>query len=532
MIRRRPLLFWLLLAAALGAAAWWVLYTPYRPEHMYRALPAQTAFVSVHRDLSGRWDEVHRNPLIQTLFLALGVEPEDLQSLSEDPATRQWLDLLAADEALVAFVPSLGNPGEPAWLIVTWLGAKSQRLRWNLHWAKIKELTPHPPYRGWPSWTLDTEKEGEPKLTFALVEGMGIGVFSKDPRLLNEVLDALDGVQPSLDRRPEFPGRTGIWCRDPRAPDRGWVNPEAWDAAVTSPVGPVTYEWSELQSGQLRGLVTGRDPFAVEFSRAPQLKTAGLDRLLGDLPQGVALLSPALALPYMEQPNRAAWLRLLAEVIRLEKAGVIAVGLVGDEYSGRLKGIKLPTLVTGIPVGDEARAAAWLREAFDRLNARYRWGLVPREVSAGRGRMTIVEGTSTNFLSSLPPAECPAYLLRGGWLLLASNSEGLGRLAERFDGLPTNRPAPAAWAGDLAAEPAPAYLWLDLARAAKTLRTAISTYSLKLLFEDPSGSQETRQKLNEAKAWIDSLVPLNRARFWMRSDGTRMEISYKLGGAP
>ncbi|HOW97158.1 MAG TPA: hypothetical protein P5567_01465 [Kiritimatiellia bacterium] len=530
MIRRRPLLFWLLLAAALGAAAWWVLYTPYRPEHMYRALPAQTAFVSVHRDLAGRWDTIHRNPLIQTLFLAFGVKPEELNELSADPVARQWLQQLASDEALVAYVPSLGTPGEPAWIIVTWLGAKSQRLRWNLRWAKIRELTAHPPYRGWPSWTLDTGGEDEPKLTFALVEGMGVGVFSSDPRLLNEALDALDGVQPSLEDQPDFPGRTGIWCRDPKAPDRGWVNPAAVSGGVTSPVGAVSYEWSELQSGGLRGCVTGRDPFAVEFSRAPRLKAGGLDRLLGDLPQGLALLSPSLVLPYMEQPKRAAWMRLMAEIIRLEKAGVVALALLGDDYSGRLKGIKLPTLVGALPVGKSELVSAWLREALDRLNARYRWGLVPREVAAGRGRMTIIEATSTNFLAGLPPSECPAYMLRDGWLLLASNSEGLEKLADRFDALPTNRPPPVSWMRDLDNEPAPVYVWLDLARAGKTLRMALSTYSLKLLLEDPGGSQETRQKLNEAKAWVDSLMPLSRARFWMRSDGTRMEVSYKLGG--
>ena len=35
--------------------------------------------------------------------------------------------------------------------------------------------------------------------------------------------------------------------------------------------------------------------------------------------------------------------------------------------------------------------------------------------------------------------------------------------------------------------------------------------------------------VNEAKAWVDSLMPLSRARFWMRSDGRRMEVSYRLG---
>lgn len=520
---------WLVGLVGLAAGLWWMLQVPYRPERLYRGLPAHTAFVGIHRDLAGRWPAISQNPLTQSLFQSLGIEPDELRALAEDPASRRWLESLASDEVLVAYVPELGQRNEPAWLVFGWLGGQSQRLRWQLAWARVPGFVPHPPYRGWRSWTIEEAgQEADTELTVALVEGMALGVFSRDPTALHEVLDVFDGLQPNLTVRPDFPA-SGIWCRDPKAPDRGWLNLAALGAQSEQAPPSLTYEWNDLQPAVISGTICGADPFKVEFARYPQLKTTGLDKLFGNVPQGLALLSPALVLPQMEDPASPGWFRLFGELLRQEKAGVVALAILGGDFSGRLKGIKLPTLVAGIPVEEEGRALAWMKDALDRLNARYRWGLVPRESPAGQGKMTIIEGTSTNFLSALLPQESPAYAVRGGWFLLGSNAEGLGKLLaaqEATAAATTSRPR---WAIDLPDQPAPAYVWLDLLKAGQTIRLALSTWSLKLLIEDPRGTLETRQRLNEARAWVDSLMPMETARFWLRSDGSVMEINFKAG---
>jgi hypothetical protein len=61
------------------------------------------------------------------------------------------------------------------------------------------------------------------------------------------------------------------------------------------------------------------------------------------------------------------------------------------------------------------------------------------------------------------------------------------------------------------------------------LRLALTTYGLKLLLADAEGTLGVRQRLNEAKAWIDSLTPLQTCSFWLRSDGQMMQAQFKAG---
>ena len=173
-----------------------------------------------------------------------------------------------------------------------------------------------------------------------------------------------------------------------------------------------------------------------------------------------------------------------------------------------------------------------MKEALDRLNAHYQWGVIPREVPVGASRVFVVDGTAGNSYSmSLSLDEKPAYAVCGGWLLLASNLQSLQKLVGRYDdakksGAEVPRPG---WQEGMEEEKAPCYCWVDLERGAKTLRMAVATYSLKLLIEDPQKTLHTRQELNEAKAWIDSLAPLDQCRIWLLSDGVTMEAKFKMG---
>ncbi len=44
------------------------------------------------------------------------------------------------------------------------------------------------------------------------------------------------------------------------------------------------------------------------------------------------------------------------------------------------------------------------------------------------------------------------------------------------------------------------------------VRLGVTAWSLKLLLEDAQGSQATRQRMNEFKAWMDALAPLGQVR--------------------
>jgi hypothetical protein len=292
----------------------------------------------------------------------------------------------------------------------------------------------------------------------------------------------------------------------------------------------VSYEFSEVTPESLAGQVCGELSAKMAQAPAEGLKTGGLDRLLGDLPIAVTMTSTTLLRPFTEARVRPLWLHLLGEVIFDQKSDVLAASLLTGDYGGRLKGIKIPALVAGIPVRDGEAALSWAAGALDRLNARYRWGLIPQELPTAGGRVFAVAGTGEGAYAALAPEEQAAYALCDGWLLLASNAQALQKLVERYAREESLLEAgPARWKHGLNEIQAPCYGWIDLARGGKTLRLAVTTYSLKLLMEDPRGSQKPRQRLNEAKAWIDSFAPLDTCRFWLGSDGRMLNVSFRAG---
>lgn len=522
--------FWLLLAAGAALSAWWLLYVPCDSARLYSAVPAHATFVSRHRDLASRWRDFSANPFARSLLGALGLTQEELDAFRDDPVAQRWARRLLGRDAAVAFVPGLGDYADPAWVIVSWIGGRSQRLRWQLSWARSGEYTRCAPHRGRPYWVVESAvfESGE-KLTVALVEGMIVGCISKHVGAMREVLDTYDGLFPSVAVRADFPGPGNGWG-DPLAPDRGWVY--AGGLGTWAYVGSrsLAYEFSVLQPSGLVGQVCWRAPRATGPVAPDRRTTAGLAGLFGDLPLALLLLDRNMVWADARPAAGPALLNVVREIAVEQRADTIMLCILGDAYSGRFKGIKVPTVVAGIPVADETKALAAVKKALDRANARRQLGLIPREVPDGAAPLFAIEGTKENAYGGLPLEERFAYAAREGWLLAASSLGGLRRLmAGRGAGRLSQGAAEPRWAKDMGDVQAPFYGWIDLALGGKALRLAVTTYSLKLLMEDPVRTQSARQRLNEIKAWIDSLAPLGTCRVWLESEGDVMRVSFRMG---
>ena len=427
-------------------------------------------------------------------------------------------------------MPVLGDTGKPVWVFASWLGGDSQRLRWSLLLQRVPGFIRMSPYRGRFCWVVkDSSVRSDELLTISFVEGMLVGCLSRDPSAIHDVLDTYDGLLPALADKADFPS-SGPWCADPQAADRGWVNLAGLNPQASFDPSALSYEFTALTPSGVAGQACGEDPFRFAQTATTKVKTSGLEDLLGNLPLAIGLVHSQMVLPMIEGSGSPAWLRIFGEVIRDQKAGSIMVAVLGDEFSGRIKGIKVPAVIAGIPVDDSTNTLAWMKQALDRLNAKYRWGLIPREVYANGSTVFAIENTASNFYSTLTLEEKPAYAICGEWLLLSSNLGSLSSLVARIQQMPAgSRRQEAQWKTDLDSMPAPCFARIDLARGGKTLRLALTTYALKLLLEDAKGTLGVRQRLNEAKAWIDSLAPLQTCRFWLRSDGQMMQVQFKAG---
>ena len=65
-------------------------------------------------------------------------------------------------------------------------------------------------------------------------------------------------------------------------------------------------------------------------------------------------------------------------------------------------------------------------------------------------------------------------------------------------------------------------------------RDAIATWSMAQALLGGGSTQEIRERLNEAKAWIDALAPLGevRAELGRRGGKTELAVDFGLSGEP
>ena len=527
--------FWFSLLVSLTLLAVWLLYVPYRPNRLYCAIPAEAQLVSIHHNLAARWPALMQNPLLQSVATSMGVEPAALQSLAGDPAVLAWVRRLAERELIVAYTPRLGGTQAPAWVLASWLGGRSQRLRWQLAWMKVPGLVRHAPHAGTPYWTVQV-KELKPGLTLslALVEGLLIGCLSADNTAMLDLLETYDGRRPSLAavRRTKI---TDFWCLDPAAPDHGWMDLDALrgPSGSSNRLPAVKYSLAAIEAGYARGNICVPSSWPPIKAGAKPMEAGGLDRLLGDLPLAAALVRPQSLLAIVEAQAGLEWGGLLAALVTAQRSDSIMLALLSGDYGGRLYGFRVPALIAALPVKDGPAMLPVVKAVLDRLNARQGWGLIPHDVRVGARSVFAVEGTAQNPFSDLPLEERPAYAICDNWLLVSSSLRSLTNLIARYD-----LPAAAAQAGDarwtdgLDRARGAAYGWIDLARAQKETRLIVATYSLKLLLEDPRKSQAQRQQLNVLTAWMEALAPLGQTKLWLTADGQMTAVQFEIGRPP
>lgn len=521
-MKRRPLIFWLLLAVAIAATIWWALHVPRDPRALYRAIPANATWLSVHSNLAARWPDLAANPLLTSVAGALGIETKDWADQSTSAGTTEFLNRLARDELCIAYVPEMRMTGRPAWVFSSWLGGGSQRFRWTLKSIKDPTLRRAASRNGWSVWVWTPKgmKSGE-RITFALVEGMLVGCIAADTLGIEDVLACYDGHIPSVAQQHD------LMLPPPASrPDRGWLRiPQSYGWGP-----PIRYSFTVQPGGALAGTVLTEGGAIESRPPVPANELDDFSRLMRDHPVGALVLDRSLAQRWVRQSFRNPVGREIARLLEGDGPGSAAVALVGGPYSGRFMAVRLPTLLAAISSADPAQSARRLGDAFDRLNSAFPWGLVPQPVTVGTQRVFAIESTGRSPYASLDSAERVAYVPLQQNLVFSSNLETLIKLL-RESGAPAETPGRFETSLRRMREGAAlGYLWMDLDDGAKLLRLAVTAWSLKLLVEDPQGSQPMRQRLNEVKAWIDTLAPLRTLQIWVRPQQDQLEYEFQLGG--
>ena len=179
-------------------SVWWMLYFPYRPGVLYRAIPANAVVVTEHDRLAGRWPQMARHPVSLSLLDAFGVDREDVEAFAEDPNVVRLVDRFASRRTVTGYVRSLGGSGRPAWILASWGGVNAQLLKWGLLSGALEDFQ-RIKIGIRPAWILDLDPDDwgkDTRLSVSLIEGMLVACLGSDPLGVRHVIDRIERHAP------------------------------------------------------------------------------------------------------------------------------------------------------------------------------------------------------------------------------------------------------------------------------------------------------------------------------------------------
>ncbi len=502
--RFRALAVALLFAAICGV---WLNYVPFVPGRLLVAVPAEATWISTHHDLDDRWDELIANPLVREL---VG------ESLAGSDAGLQRLRSVLRRDTIFAYVPQIGPKRKPAWFLVSWIGARSFQLQWWLNLRPPDTIEHHPVHRGRNYWTVNDRP-----VAFALEEGMLIACITEDPESILHAMACFDGSAPSAAETDEVRRE---WLVDPGAPDRGWYR--AW---AESSDRATRYELTEAGSDRLAIRVHLPEQVLAAGVEGEMSGLAAVQPLFGDLPAGLMHVR-ADALDVLLGPwSTTSWATEIQTLFREAGGQRVLIGLFGGEYSGRLRGLRVPAIVAVSPVPDEGQALRAAASTLHRLNARQEWGLLMKDIPGESNVIHVVDSASGTAYAEQPTEEKFAFGVVEGCLLVASNYDTLQRLVARrqWASAPTEPGALGVWR--VARDASPMAGSFDLERSGKSVRNGLAVYAMTQMMSSRPGASEARGRTEKIKQGVMGIQELGSGYCRLESGPKGAVLNLELG---
>ena len=526
--------FRVILAISLILSIWWIFHVPYRPEHVFDAIPASATVVSVHQNLAEECDAVFNNPLLLRAIRAGGIDEASLAAVSTNTVARQWIAKLTADQTVLAYVPAMGSEQKPALIAASWIGNQSRLLRWQMAWLKTRELTPVYLDDGNLTIWLSRTRFGKSnlRLSLALSEGLVLACISEDPI----------GVRTLLEAAENYPYRHTVAGLGRPAVARGLLKGSSrhwgWFEANHKPVAFQFALRPETVNLEMSG--TEVLPAALPLKEAEG--TVNAMNLIGTTSDFAALLPLDWVSAFIPPDPSLLFLKTVRELADPKGApdhALAFMALLDQDHNGRIrgpinknlrsliKGVKAPTLLVALQIQSDAEADNRIHQMLTKLNSQYGLELTagPFEPESGL-RITSIYDARKSFYSSFEPEERVAYVVRGNWLILASNGSVLKKLLSQ----PTTG-GKKEWKLDTTSLPA-ASAWANLNGVGQTLKNVSGVAKLAAMLDASNGSQALREKLDQAGMVAAVLRELNQAHLTMQSSPGGFRLNLTIGEQP
>ncbi|MFO1491022.1 MAG: hypothetical protein U1F87_08960 [Kiritimatiellia bacterium] len=493
---RRALQILLALLIAAGSV-WWTFHEPYQPERILRALPVNSTVYVRSTNLAAQWDTLLRHPAAAVVSVLNGDDASALPQLAADAETRTWVNRLLSGASAAAFSPAYGELSDPAWVMVTWGGAESVRLRLLLTVFGSPGIQRMPVYNGRNIWRVGGEGGRAPRLMFSVAEGLVVATFSRDITAIRHALDSLDHLEPSLaGDRNGFREEIETWAG--ATPVHGY----AW-LPNRSARGPLGFRLVNDAKGNpgldLRVAVASAASTPTASARPPE----GLDLLLGDLPVALASAPPEVAVDLLGLAWPGSFSEIFGRLVMANRGGPSTLGLIGGEASGSLSGKRMPLLLFSAPVPDAQHGVTSVTQALEDVRERFGVTFVLEPDDAAPGVLFSLNENGTTAFERFSGDDRLAVAVDGKRLVFASNLRALRFLLQRL-GTPAAayEAAKARWAAEQAAQPQAGSGWIDLARASRLMGEYIDLQSAILTMTNPADLDLRLRELDRTRtAW-------------------------------
>ena len=485
-MRVRRSIFWFLLLAFIVVPCWWVFHFPFRSELILRVLPDEAMLITRHITPADRWLDLLDSPVVTNVAHSLGIASTSLDEEFINDDIRALLEIIGGRYLVTGVIPEMGRQQQPALVFGAWIGAYSQLMRWGLLDRHLDGVTVIPLSKGRRIWQVPCDDIAPGyMLSFAVHEGVLVGCVSREPL-------AVLYVEPRLSRQVPVTALAQPWVgkvqKNARADELRAVGslPGGGEALLFGSfreVSPVRIE-AELEAH------TAGSPIRINSWSLPATCKGLVNK--GQMPASLLgnSVSALFALPVVQlgaavgvfsrDPRPVRLLNSFQKELRQDGGAFLFSG--GDDYCGRIMGMKIPSVGVALPLSATADGNSVVRKLVDGLNREFGWGLIATP-DANDARIHILSSVRSGAWKLVGGDERPAIAIYDGWLVGISNVGVLRQV------LATAADTTSQWANRLDSRPALVCGWSDLSSSSELALKALAGYTLASLMSPGGGGQ-------------------------------------------
>ena len=527
--RARPLR--LAVGALVLLALLWPGLAPERRDLAFRAMPANSPFVSEHLDLSRVWRERFSNPLLVRTLQGAGVHK--VEEWSEDPGTIWIVRLVSGRRSLIGWSPALGPAGQPCWTGASWAGFRGPLLRgmlfvrWVPGLGRLGTTARGTRYLETVSKRKRARGETGPKIGFILRKNILLAAMGDDPDAVHDLDRRLISNAPLA---PLFAEDPEPWKRTGCVPHRAWVSPA---------LSPLPLPFDRPAEARLTRFAADRIGLDLALPLATGDTAAGArGRLTSSCAAADALAADA-ACALLLLPGAAArdgLLRLLPALGEAWRTSVdgkhAAIYLTTQTLGGRIFGLAVPAITLLYPEPPIASNA--IPQAIEAVSKAISLKLRTRQADGGPDGRLLVDWLGRSKHIRLAPEDCVAIETHPGWMTLCSSAASLD--AQRQGGAEAGGgtwrvllDSQLAAAGDGGLD---GFAWIDLARTTYELRQLHAVFRLATSLGALRVTEQESAAMGQTQTLLNALDIAGSLALAWRQEASRMRIGVELSAAP